>query len=119
MYFIINIGGSAAYVRTLVGATCKSVLQLEVTFIDVKNMCLHYDSNPGLWNNVNFLTMKLRRTTSYFHQKEYTGQTVTLELFQCSTLTSQGTPISSVHLSHIQKVKICTLIDFFKKILVG
>ena len=38
-----------AYVRTPSGATCKGVLQLEATFIDVKNMYLHRDSNPGLW----------------------------------------------------------------------
>ena len=38
--------------RTPSGATCKGVLQLEATFIDVKNMYLHRDSNPGLWNTV-------------------------------------------------------------------
>ena len=41
-----------ALVRTPSGATCKGVLQLEATFIDVKNMYLHRDSNPGLWNTV-------------------------------------------------------------------
>ena len=35
-----------AYVRTPSGATCKGVLQLEATFIEVKNMYLHRDSNP-------------------------------------------------------------------------
>ena len=37
-----------AYDMTPSGATCKGVLQLEVTFIEVKNMYLHRDSNPGL-----------------------------------------------------------------------
>ena len=41
-----------AYDRTPSGATCKGVLQLEATFIDVKNMYLHQDSNLGLWNTV-------------------------------------------------------------------
>ena len=41
-----------ALVRTHSGATCKGVLQLEVTFIEVKNMYLHRDSNLGLWNTV-------------------------------------------------------------------
>ena len=40
-----------AWDRTPTGATCKSILQLEATFIDLKNMYLHRDSNPGLWNN--------------------------------------------------------------------
>ena len=31
------------------GDTC---FQLEATFIDVKNMYLHKDSNPGLWTTV-------------------------------------------------------------------
>ena len=44
-----------AKVRTPSGATCKGVLQLEATFIDVKNMCLHRDSNPSLWNTVPML----------------------------------------------------------------
>ena len=39
-----------AWVRTPFGATCKGVLQLEATFIDVKKIYLHLDSNPGLWN---------------------------------------------------------------------
>ena len=39
-----------ALVRTHSGATCKGILQLEVTFIEVKNMYLHRVSNPGLWN---------------------------------------------------------------------
>ena len=29
---------------------CKGVFQLEATLIDVKNMDLHRDSNPGPWN---------------------------------------------------------------------
>ena len=41
-----------AYVRTPSGATSKGVLQLESTFIEMKNMYLHQDSNPGLWNTV-------------------------------------------------------------------
>ena len=49
-----------AQVWTPSGATCKGVRQLEATFIDVKNMYLHRDSNPGLWNT-NALTSKLRR----------------------------------------------------------
>ena len=36
-----------AQVRTPSGATCKGVLQLEATFIDVESMYLHWDSNPG------------------------------------------------------------------------
>ena len=40
-----------ALVRTPSGATCKGVLQLEATFIEVKNMYLHQDSNPGLWHS--------------------------------------------------------------------
>ena len=43
------------YVRTPSGATCKGVLQLDATFIEVKNMYLHRDSNPGLWNTVPML----------------------------------------------------------------
>ena len=39
-----------AKVRTPSGATCKGVLRLEATFIDVKNMYLHQDSNLGLRN---------------------------------------------------------------------
>ena len=35
-------------VRTPTGATGKCVLQLEATIIEVKNMYLHRDSNPGL-----------------------------------------------------------------------
>ena len=35
-----------AWVRTPFGATRKDVLQIEETFIDVKNMYLHRDSNP-------------------------------------------------------------------------
>ena len=50
-----------ALVRTPSGVTCKGVLQLEATFIDVKNMYLHWYSNPGLWNRSNALTTKLRR----------------------------------------------------------
>ena len=34
-----------AYVRTSSEATCKGVLQLEATFTDVGNMCLHRDTN--------------------------------------------------------------------------
>ena len=37
-----------AQVRTPSGATCKGVLQLEATCIEVKNMYLHRDSNLGL-----------------------------------------------------------------------
>ena len=44
--------GNASLGRTSSGATCKGVLQLEATFIDVKNMYLHRDSNPSLWNTV-------------------------------------------------------------------
>ena len=44
-----------AYVRTPSRATCKGVLQLGATFIKVKNMYLHQDSNPGLWDNVKML----------------------------------------------------------------
>ena len=44
-----------AQVRTLSGSTCKGVLQLEATFIDVKNMYLHRDSNPGRWYTVPML----------------------------------------------------------------
>ena len=40
-----------AYVRTP-GAICKGVLQLEATFVDVKNMYLHRHSKQGLWNTV-------------------------------------------------------------------
>ena len=40
------------YVGTPSGASCKCVLQLEATFIDVKNLYLLQDSNPGLWNTV-------------------------------------------------------------------
>ena len=51
-----------AKVRTPSGATCKGVLQLEATFIGVKNMYLHRDSNPGsLEYRSNALTTKLRR----------------------------------------------------------
>ena len=32
------------------GATYKGVLQLEATFIEVKNIYLHRDLNPGPWN---------------------------------------------------------------------
>ena len=50
-----------AWVRTPSGATCKGVLQLEATFIDVKNV-----SPPGLEPGSleyrsNALTTKLRR----------------------------------------------------------
>ena len=41
--------------RTPSGATYKGVLQLKATFIEVKNMYLHRDSNPGLWNTVPML----------------------------------------------------------------
>ena len=41
-----------AYVKTPSGATCKGVLQLEATFIEVKNMYLYFDSPPGLWNTI-------------------------------------------------------------------
>ena len=34
------------------GATCKGALQLEATFVDVKNMYFHWNSNPGLWSLV-------------------------------------------------------------------
>ena len=44
-----------AYVRAPSGATCKGVLQLEATVIDVENMYLHRDLNPGLWNTVPML----------------------------------------------------------------
>ena len=47
MYFIINIGGSAC-VRTPSGVTCKSVLQLEATFIDVKNMTMTQTRVPEI-----------------------------------------------------------------------
>ena len=40
-----------ALVRTP-GATSKGVFQQKAIFIDVKNMYLHWDSNPGLWNAV-------------------------------------------------------------------
>ena len=43
-----------AYVMTT-GTTYKGVLQLEATFIDVKNMYHHRDSNPGLWSTVPML----------------------------------------------------------------
>ena len=33
----------------------KGIFQLEATFVDVKNMHLHWDSNPGLWNTVPML----------------------------------------------------------------
>ena len=44
MYKLINLA-VLAYVRTPSRATCKGVLQLEATFIDVKNRYLHRDSN--------------------------------------------------------------------------
>ena len=44
-----------AYVRTPSRATCKGVLQQEATFIELKNMYLHQDPNPGLWNIVQML----------------------------------------------------------------
>ena len=44
-----------AVVRTPSQATRMGILQLEATFIDVKNMHLRQDSNPGLWNTVPML----------------------------------------------------------------
>ena len=44
-----------AKVRKSSGATCKALPQLEATLIDVKNMYLHRDSNPGLWNTIPML----------------------------------------------------------------
>ena len=46
---------SQAKIRTPSGATCKGVLQLEASFIEVKNMYLHQDSNSGLWNTIPML----------------------------------------------------------------
>ena len=37
-----------------------AVLQLEATFIEVKNMYLHQDSNPGLWNTIINTIIKTR-----------------------------------------------------------
>ena len=37
---------------TLTGATCKGILQLEATFIDVKDMYLDRGLNPGVWNTI-------------------------------------------------------------------
>ena len=51
-----------SYVRTPSGATCKGVLQLEVTFIDVKNMCPHQEYR------FNALTTKLMKKHA-FHIK--------------------------------------------------
>ena len=51
-----------ALVRTPPGATCKGVLQLEATFNEVKNMYLHRDSNPGLWNTKSIFFIKCLRS---------------------------------------------------------
>ena len=45
-----NFWATLAWVRTRTRATFTGVLQLEANVIDVKNMNLHRDSNPGLWN---------------------------------------------------------------------
>ena len=39
-----------AYVRTHSEATCKGLLQLEETFVEVEKTCI---STRGLWNNNN------------------------------------------------------------------
>ena len=44
-----------AWVRTPPGATCKGVLQLEATFIEMNNMYLHRGLNPGLCNTIPML----------------------------------------------------------------
>ena len=58
------------------GATYKGVLQLEATFIDVKNMHLHRDSNPGLWScfkSIYFSDMRFETPTL--------GQSATVQPF--------------------------------------
>ena len=57
-----------AYVRTPSGATCKGVLQLEVTFIDVKKHLSPPGLVPGsLEYRSNALTTKLRRHNGEEH----------------------------------------------------
>ena len=58
-----------AYVKTPSGATCKGVLQLKATFIEVKNMYPHQESNPGLWNTIPMLWPLSYKDTS--HDEEH------------------------------------------------